>query len=76
MFFCYSIPQYVEVPPIVEAKRINLYFAAVLFYHSNHLFLKDESKLIIFLLLLAGYLLLILHYSDPVIIRNEKGDVL
>jgi hypothetical protein len=64
-----SIPQYVEVPPNIEAKRIISYFSAVLSYQSNPLLLNDESKLMIFLRLLAGHLLL--HFHDPSHHTNE-----
>ena len=52
------IPQYVEVPPNIEAKRLGSYFSAVLSYLSNPLLLKNESTLLMLLRLLAGYLLL------------------
>ena len=55
--FLQSIPQYVEVPLNIEAKRIVSYFSAVPSYESNPMLLKDESKLLIFLRLLAGHLL-------------------
>ena len=58
-----NIPQYVEVPPNIEAKQIISYLSAVLSYSSNHMLLKDETKLLIFLRLLAGHLLL--HFYDP-----------
>src|SRR4030042_6913410 len=45
--FPQSIPQYIEVPPNIEAKRIISYFYAVLSYSSNPLLLKDDSKLLI-----------------------------
>jgi hypothetical protein len=32
-----AIPQYIEVPPNIEAKRIISYFSAILSYWSNHL---------------------------------------
>ena len=51
------IPQYVEVLPNIEANQIISYFSAVLSYQSNSLLLKDESKLMLFLWLLAGHLL-------------------
>ncbi|HEX7534492.1 MAG TPA: hypothetical protein VF343_04475, partial [Syntrophales bacterium] len=44
-----GIPQHIEVPPDIEAKRIISYFSAVLFYQSNPLLLKDDSKLVFFL---------------------------
>jgi hypothetical protein len=43
-----SIPQYIEVPPNMKAKRIISYFSAVLSYSSNPSLLKDDSKLLIF----------------------------
>jgi hypothetical protein len=58
-----SIPQYAEVPPNIEAKQIISYFSVTLSHQSNPLLLKDESKLLIFLRLLAGHLLL--HFYDP-----------
>ena len=42
------IPQYIEVPPNIEAKRTISYFSAVLSYSSNPLLLKDESNSLIF----------------------------
>ncbi len=54
-----SIPQYIEVPPNIEVKQIVSYFSTVLFYQSNPLLLKDDSKLLIFLRLLAGHLQLL-----------------
>ena len=42
------IPQYIEVPPNIEANQIVSYFSTVLFYQSNPLLLKDDSKLPIF----------------------------
>ena len=43
-----SIPQYIEVPPNIEAKQIVSYFSTVLFYQSKPALLKDDSKLLIF----------------------------
>jgi hypothetical protein len=43
-----SIPQYVEVPPNIEANQIVSYFSAILFYQSKPLLLKDDSKLLFF----------------------------
>jgi len=63
------IPQYIEVPPNIEARRSFSYFSAVLSYWSNPLLLKDESKLLIFLQQLAGHLLL--HFHDP---RNHMNE--
>jgi len=54
-----SIPQYVEVPPNTEGKRIVSYFSTVLLYQSNPLLLKDDSKLLIFFRLLANHLQLV-----------------
>jgi len=51
-----SIPQYVEVPLNIEAKRIISYFSAVLSYRSNLLLLKDDFTLLIFFRLLASLL--------------------
>ena len=39
-----AIPQYIEVPPHIEAKQIFLCFFPVLSYGSNRLLLKDESN--------------------------------
>ena len=54
-----SIPQYVEVPPNIEVKQMVSYFSTVLFYQSNPVLLKDDSKLLIFFRLLASYLQLL-----------------
>ena len=62
-------PQYVEAPPNIEAKRIISYVSAVLSYSSNSQILKDESKLLLVLRLLADLLLLYVH--DP---RNPKNE--
>ena len=61
--FPQSIPQYIEVPPNIEAKRITSYFSAVLSYSSNPLLLKDDSKLLFF----SGCWQAICNYSlyDP-----------
>jgi hypothetical protein len=54
--FLQCIPQYIEVPPNIEANGIHSYFSAVLFYQSNALSLKDKYKFLFFRLL-AGHLL-------------------
>jgi hypothetical protein len=41
------IPQYIEVPPNIEAKQIVLYFSDVFSCSSNPLLLEDDSKLLI-----------------------------
>jgi quinol monooxygenase YgiN len=41
-------PQYIEVPPNIEVKRIISYLSAVLSHSPNPLLLKDVSKLLIF----------------------------
>ena len=64
-----SIPQYVEVPPSIEAKRIVLFFSTSPSYLANHLLLNDKYKLLIFFWLLADYLLL--HSYDPCNHTNE-----
>jgi hypothetical protein len=46
--FPQNIPQYIEVPPNIEVKQIPSYFYTVLSSQSNHLLLKDISKLLIF----------------------------
>jgi hypothetical protein len=43
-----TIPQLVEVPPNIEAKRIISYFIAVRSYSSNPSLLKDDFKLQLF----------------------------
>jgi hypothetical protein len=48
-----SIPQYLEVPPNIEAKRINSYFYSLLLCQSKPLLLKDDSRLLIIFRLLA-----------------------
>jgi hypothetical protein len=53
------IPQYVEVPPNIEARRIILYFSDVLSYSSNPALLKDDPKLLFFFRLLASHLQLL-----------------
>ena len=51
------IPQYAEVPPNIEAKRIISYISPVPSRLSNQLLLKDNFMLMIFLRLLARHLL-------------------
>ena len=63
LFSLQSIPQYAEVPPNSEAKRIITYFSVVLSCRSNTPLLMDELKLLIFLGLLAGHLLLLFYAS-------------
>jgi hypothetical protein len=51
------LPQDIEVPPNVEAARIIPYVSVVPSKSSNHLLLKDELEIPIFIRLLAGLLL-------------------
>ena len=57
------MPQYVEVPPNIEAKRTSSYFSTVLSRWYNNLLLKNESGRLSFLRRLAGHLHL--HIHDP-----------
>jgi hypothetical protein len=67
--FPQRIPQYIEVPPNVEAKRISSCLSAVLTCSCNPPLSKDESNLLIYNRLLADHLLL--HLYDP---RNHKNE--
>ena len=42
--FPQRIPQYVEVPPNIEAKPIGSFFPELLFHSSNKLLLRDNSR--------------------------------
>ena len=64
--FPQSIPQYVEVPPDIEAKRVRSYFSAVFSRLSNPLLLKDEfTRLILFHLLASNLQLKEIRMNSP-----------
>ena len=66
-----SIPQYIEAPPNIEAKRIISYFSADLSYKPNCSLLMDESKLMIFPIVGKQFAI-----SDPIILVIIRMKVL
>jgi len=69
-----GIPQYAEAPPNVEAKQISSYLDAVFSYSSNPLLLKDESKILNILLILADYLLLLLDAKIEQLLKKGSTE--